>query len=67
MEDTKKDAKAAAFAFFNKCDLTDLQKDKICKVETERVESFLKYANEKGVHPCGGAITNDLKAQYFYV
>jgi hypothetical protein len=36
-------------------------------VETERVESFLNYAKEKGVIPCGGAMSNDLKSQYFYV
>ncbi len=67
MEDVKPDTKKAAFAFFNKCDLEEIQKEKIVLVETERVESFLNYAKEKGVIPCGGAMSSDLKSQYFYV
>lgn len=67
LSETKGETKKAAWNFFNKCDLADLQSNKICLVETERVESFLNYAKEKGVVPCGGAMSNDLKSQYFYV
>ena len=67
MEDVKPDAKKAAFAFFNKCDLEEIQKEKIVLVEMERVESFIDYANQRGVHPSGGAFTNDLKSQYLYL
>ena len=67
MEDTKKDAKAAAYAWFNKCDLEEIQKEKIVLVDMDRVESFIDYANKKGVHPSGGAFTLDMKAQYLYI
>lgn len=67
MEDSKPDAKRAAFAWFNKCDLDEIQKEKIVLVECERVESFIEYANKKGVHPSGGALSQDFKSQYLYL
>lgn len=62
-EDTKK----SAWLFFNKCDLQDLKRDKLCLVDMNRRESFLEYAESQGVHPCGGAFTDNMKAQYFYI
>jgi hypothetical protein len=67
MKDTKEDAKQAAYAWFNKCDLQDLIDTKICLVDMDRVESFINYAKSKGVIPNGGAFTENMKAQYFYV
>jgi hypothetical protein len=67
MEDTKDDARKAAIAWFNKCDLQDLIDTKLCLVEMDRVESFLNYAKSKGVIPNGGAVTENMKSQYFYI
>ena len=67
LNETKGETKKAAWNFFNKCDLADLQNDKICLVECERVESFIEYANKKGVHPSGGALSQDFKSQYLYL
>lgn len=67
LAETKEDTKKAAYAFFNKCDLMDLQRDKLCKVDMDRRDSFIEYANSKGVYPCGGAFTDNMKAQYFYI
>ena len=67
MRDTREDSKKAAMAWFNKCDLQDLIDTKLCVVEMDRVESFLSYAKAKGVIPNGGAFTENMKAQYFYI
>lgn len=67
MEDTKDDARKAAIAWFNRCDLQDLIDTKLCLVEMDRVESFLNYAKSKGVIPNGGAVTENMKSQYFYI
>ena len=67
MQDTKEDARKAAYAWFNKCDLQDLIDTKLCLVDMDRVESFLDYAKSKGISPSGGAFTENMKAQYFYV
>lgn len=67
MKDTKEDARKAAYAWFNKCDLQDLIDTKLCLVDTDRVESFLEYAKSKGISPNGGAFTENMKGQYFYV
>ena len=67
MAESRESHKEAAWAFFNKCDYRDLIDKKICLVDMARRNSFLEYANSKGIHPCGGAFTNDMKAQYFYI
>lgn len=67
LAETKEDTKKAAYAFFNKCDYCDLINSGLCLVDMDRRDSFLEYAKAKGVTPSGGAFTNDMKAQYFYV
>lgn len=67
IQDSKKDAKDDAYRFFNKCDLEDLKRDKICLVDTDRIESFISLAKSQGITPNGGAFTENMKAQYFYV
>jgi hypothetical protein len=67
MKDTKEDARKAAYAWFNKCDLQDLIDTKLCLVDMDRVESFLAYAKSKGISPNGGAFTENMKSQYFYI
>ena len=67
LAETKEDTKKAAYAFFNKCDYADLVNTGLCLVDMDRRDSFLEYAKAKGVTPSGGAFTNDMKAQYFYV
>lgn len=67
MAEAHEDTKKAAWAFFNKCDLCDLQNTRLCLVDMERVDSFLSYAKSKGVNPNGGAFTENMKAQYFYI
>lgn len=67
LTECKEDTKKAAWAFFNKCDLEDLQRDKLCLVDMERRDSFLEYAKSKGVTPSGGAFSLDMKSQYFYI
>ena len=65
--ETKEETKKAAYAFFNKCDYCDLVNDGVCLVDMDRRDSFLEYAKSKGVTPNGGAFTEDMKAQLFYV
>lgn len=67
MEETREDSRKAAIAWFNKCDYCDLVNTGLCLVDTDRVDSFLEYAKAKGVNPNGGAFTENMKAQYFYV
>ena len=67
MTEVKEETKKAAYAFFNKCDYCDLVNDKICLVDVDRSDSFIEYAKSKGVTPNGGAFTENMKAQYFYV
>ena len=65
--ESREDTRKAAYAFFNKCDYADLINDGLCVVDMDRRDSFLEYAKAKGVTPLGGAFTQDMKAQYFYV
>lgn len=67
MTESHEETKKAAYAFFNKCDYADLVNDGLCVVDMDRRDSFLEYAKSKGVTPSGGAFTQDMKAQYFYV
>lgn len=67
LAEKKNDTKKSAFDFFNKCDYADLVNTGLCLVEMERRDSFVEYAKAKGVTPSGGAFTNNMKAQYFYV
>jgi len=67
MKDSKESARKAAYAFFNKCDYCDLVNDGVCLVDIDRRDSFIEYAKAKGVTPNGGAFTENMKAQYFYV
>jgi hypothetical protein len=67
MAESREDTRKAAYAFFNKCDYADLINEGSCVVDIDRCDSFLEYAKAKGVTPSGGAFTQDMKAQYFYV
>jgi hypothetical protein len=67
MAESHEETKKAAYAFFNKCDYADLVNDGLCVVDMDRRDSFLEYAKAKGITPSGGAFTQDMKAQYFYV
>lgn len=67
MRDTREDAKKAAFNWFNKCDLEDLQRERVVTVENERVDSFMKYAREKGVQPSLGLGTFDGKSRCLFL
>lgn len=67
MRDTREDAKKAAFNWFNKCDLEDLQRERVVTVENERVDSFMKYAREKGVQPSLGLGTFDGKCRCLFL
>ena len=67
MRDTREDTKQAAFNWFNKCDLMDLQKDRVVTVENERVDSFMKYARDKGVEPSLGLGTFDGKSRCLFL
>lgn len=67
MKDTKEDAKKAAFDWFNRCDLQDLQENRVVTVENERVDSFMKYAREKGVQPSLGLGTFDGKSRCLFL
>lgn len=67
MAESHEDTKKAAYAFFNKCDYCDLVNDGVCLVDMDRRDSFIEYAKSKGVIPNGGAFTENMKAQYFYV
>ena len=67
MKESKESAKKAAYTFFNKCDYCDLVNDGVCLVDMDRRDSFIEYAKSKGVTPNGGAFTENMKAQYFYV
>lgn len=67
MRDTREDAKKAAFNWFNKCDLEDLQKERVVTVENERVNSFMKYAREHGVYPSLGLGTFDGKSRCLFL
>ena len=67
LTECKEDTKKAAYAWFNKCDLEDLKRDKLCLVDMDRIDSFLEYAKSKGINPSGGAFTTNMTAQYFYI
>jgi hypothetical protein len=67
IEQTRDDHKEAAFNWFNECDLTDLQRDRVVTVENERVDSFMKYAREKGVQPSLGLGTFDGKCRCLFL
>ena len=67
IEETRDDAKQAAFAWFNKCDLEDLQRERVLTVENERVDSFMKYAREHGVQPSLGLGTFDGKSTCLFL
>lgn len=67
MTESREDTRKAAYAFFNKCDYADLINNGSCVVDIDRCNSFLEYAKSKGINPSGGAFTQDMKAQYFYV
>jgi len=67
MAESREDTRKAAYAFFNKCDYTDLVNDGLCVVDMDRRDSFLEYAKSQGINPNGGAFTQDMKAQYFYI
>lgn len=67
IEEARDDAKQAAFAWFNKCDLEDLQRERVLTVENERVDSFMKYAREHGVYPSLGLGTFDGKSKCLFL